>query len=834
MTPSVEILPLSPLQEGLLYHAQLDGDDVYTVQWTLDLVGPVDAAAMRAAAERLLDRHPNLRAAFQHTSSRPVQVLPPRVPLSWAELDLPSAEFERWLDNDRRRRFDMADPPLMRFTLVKFGPEHYCLVIIGHHILLDGWSVPVLNRELLALYGAGANGDGLSAARPYRDYLAWLAAQDRDAAEAAWTRALAGLDEPTLVAPPDRGRRTKLPERLSVPLSRELTEALSAMARARDLTLGTVLQGAWAWLLGLMTGRNDVVFGVTVAGRPPDLSGVETMVGLFINTLPVRVRLDPGEPLTAFLRRLQEQQSGLGPHQHLSLTRIQELAGIGELFDTAMVLENYPDDSDTLAAAGVRVTGASLYSASHYPLALVALPGARLTLGLDYRTDLFARAEVERLAERLVRMLETLAADPEIPLGRVDPLSAAERTAVLVTLNDTAADIPAATWPALFEAWVVASPDATALVSGDVELSYAELDRRANRLARHLIAAGAGPERLVTIALPRGEAMVTAILAVLKAGAAFGCLDLDYPPGRIAFMLADTGPALLVTDQATRGRLTSDTVPILVIDADDTVRVIAAQPGTLVTDADRIAPLRPDNPAYVIYTSGSTGTPKGVIDTHVGLASLTRAFIRTFQVGPGSRVIQFSSPSFDGLVMDLMLALPTGATLVVPGPGALGGAELADALERLRISHALVPPAALSAVPVRRLPELECVIVAGETCPGELVARWSPGRRMINVYGPSEATVCVTLSAGSVNGMPTSSMPWCSSGSAIVSKVDSCPPCMVLVEVNSAAGLPASVPLAHSAPVLSRKCLSGAAMLPKRVGLPSARPPHSTRSCLVT
>src|ERR1039457_5922170 len=750
MKPSVEILPLSPLQEGLLYHALLDagGDDVYTVQWTLHLTGRVDAAAMKAAAERVLDRHPNLRATFQQTSSRPVQVLPPRVRLSWAELDLSDrrAEFEEWLDNDRRRRFDMADPPLMRFTLVKLGPEHYCLVIIGHHILLDGWSVPILNRELLALYAADGNGDGLPPARPYRDYLAWLAAQDRDAAEAAWTRALAGLEEPTLVAPHDRGRRTKLPERLTVPLSRELTEALIAVARAHDLTLGTMLQGAWAWLLGLMTGRNDVVFGATVAGRPPDLSGVETMVGLFINTLPVRARLDAGEPLTGFLQRLQEQQSGLGPHQHLSLTRIQELAGISELFDTAVVFENYPDDSDTLTTAGLKVTGASLRRASHYPLVLMAVPGERLTLGLDYRSDLFARADVERLAEHLVRMFETLAADPGIRLGQVETLSSAERTQVLVTWNDTAADIPALTMTALFEARAAASPDATALLCGDVELSYAELDRRASRLARHLVAAGAGPEGLVAIALPRGAALVTAVLAALKAGAAYLCVDLRYPAGRIAFMLADTSPALLITDQATVDGLPSAGVPLLVLDEDDTVRAITARSGTPLTRTDRVAPLRPDNPAYVIYTSGSTGTPKGVVVTHAGLASLSRSFTRAFGIGPGSRVLQFSSASFDGFMFDLMLSLPAGGALVIPEAGPLAGEALASALGRLRISHVFVPPAALGGASGRQVRGLECLIVGGDQCPGELVARWSPGRRMFNAYGPTETTVIVTMS----------------------------------------------------------------------------------------
>ena len=304
---------------------------------------------------------------------------------------------------ERAERFDLAAPPLIRFALVRLTAEDHRLILTGHHILLDGWSLPVLVRELMTLYGharqaeSGTTAAALPRPTPYRDYLAWIAAQDRAAGLAAWRDALAGLQEPTYLAPRDRARPPAMPEQVALALSEELTAALSRQARAQGLTLNSYIQAAWAILLGRLTGRDDVVFGVTVAGRPPEIAGIETMVGLFINTLPLRVELPPGKPLVALIRDLQDRQSQLMAHQHLGLAEIQNLAGLGELFDTLTVFENYPVDHAALAAeaGGLRVTGITGHDATHYPLSLLAAPGERLRLRLDYRADLFDRESVE-------------------------------------------------------------------------------------------------------------------------------------------------------------------------------------------------------------------------------------------------------------------------------------------------------------------------------------------------------------------------------------------------------------------------------------------------------
>ena len=363
-----DILPLSPLQEGLLFHALYDAraPDVYTVQLVLALQGRLDEDGLKAAAQALIERHAGLRAAFRHEGlSRPVQIIVPGAQAPWRSIDLSLLDagdreqrLAGILEEDRAERFDVGCPPLMRFALIRLSAEEHRLVLTNHHLLMDGWSMPVLVRELLTLYAQHGDAGALPRVTPYRDYLAWVAAQDRAAALAAWQDALAGLDEGTRIAPPDRARAPVAPEQITHLLSETLTTRLSEQARRHGLTLNTLIQAAWGMLLGRLSGRDDVVFGVTVAGRPPEIAGIEQMVGLFINTLPLRMRLPAGKPLLTLLREVQESQSRLMAHQHVGLAEIQALAGVGELFDTLAVFENYPAERASFAEAsgGLRLT----------------------------------------------------------------------------------------------------------------------------------------------------------------------------------------------------------------------------------------------------------------------------------------------------------------------------------------------------------------------------------------------------------------------------------------------------------------------------------------------
>ncbi|GAA1797257.1 amino acid adenylation domain-containing protein [Actinomadura chokoriensis] len=439
-----DIWPLSPLQQGFFFHALLDsGSDVYTAQLVLDFDGPLDVPALRAAGRALTGLHPGLRAAFAQTGDgTPVQIVLGEAEAPWRAVDLDGAsadEVQRVMTDERARPFDLERPPLLRFALLRLGPARHRLLLTAHHIILDGWSVPVLAGELLTLYSGGRP----ARTAPYKEHLAWLDAQDGDAARDAWRAALDGIEGPTLLAPAAADAPPVLPEAVVLDLSRELSDELTARARSRGLTPNTVVQGLWGLLLARLTGRSDVVFGATVSGRPPELAGADQMVGLFINTLPVRVRLRDSETLAESLGRLQDEQSALFAHHHLGLGEIQRAAGTGPLFDTMTVFENYPFDAALLDAAfdGVRLVDADLVDATHYPLTLLAVPGERLRLRLEYRPDVFDRATAERLTALLDGLVRTLVADPERRVGDIALPGADEVRTVLAALG--AAETPA-------------------------------------------------------------------------------------------------------------------------------------------------------------------------------------------------------------------------------------------------------------------------------------------------------------------------------------------------------------------------------------------------------
>ncbi|SCK46282.1 non-ribosomal peptide synthetase [Streptomyces sp. WMMB 322] len=444
-----EVLPLSPLQQGMLYHVLLgaladDADDgegdetrhnLYTVQLSLDLEGALDSRLMREAGRALLRRHGNLRAAFVHDGMRqPVQVICADAELPWREEDLSGLsgerlkqESHRLLRSERGRPFDPAQPPMVRMMLVTTGEDRYKLVLTTHHILLDGWSLPVIVRELFALYreavGAAGGADGdLPAITPFREYLAWLENVDTDEAEAAWREALSGLTTTTRLAPEEDGRQPLPAEHVAVELTEETTTALVEMARRHGVTLNTVLQAGWGVLLGLATGNEDVVFGSVVSGRPAELPGVETMVGLFINTVPTRVRMDPEESLGSLLVRIQQEQTRLMPYHHIGLGEIRSITNMGDMFDTVMAFENYPIEGVMAEPApGLTLAGASGDDAPHYPLGLiVSARGERLFLRFDYRPHLLRRDRVEALSSRFVRLLTTVAHDPARSVGAVE------------------------------------------------------------------------------------------------------------------------------------------------------------------------------------------------------------------------------------------------------------------------------------------------------------------------------------------------------------------------------------------------------------------------------
>ncbi|MCC7105705.1 MAG: non-ribosomal peptide synthetase, partial [Chloroflexi bacterium] len=477
-----DILPLSPLQEGLLFHALYDAraPDVYTVQQELELVGPLDEERLAAAVRALVARHGSLRACFrQEGLSAPVQVVVGKVDLPWRSVDLSSVpEAERsaplraLLAQERAERFDLSRAPLLRFALVRLAAERSVLVLTSHHILLDGWSMPVLVEDLLRLYRSRGDGSSLPRVTPYRDYLVWLSRQDRAASLAAWGEALRGLEGGTRLGRAGSDHPASAPEEISVELNASLTASLTREARRAGVTLASVLQAAWAVLLGRLSGRDDVVLGVTVSGRPAELAGIERMVGLLINTLPLRVQVSAELPIRALWHQVQESQSLLMTHQHVGLAEIQGAAGLGELFDTLFVLENYPVSRAELSVAGgaLRLSGIAGSDATHYALSVAVVPGDRLQVRLGYRPDLLEGSAVHEIADRLVRVLEATVASPDRRIGGLEILSAEERRRILEDWNATQRVVPSGTLVSLFGRQVERTPAAVAVLAGEERL----------------------------------------------------------------------------------------------------------------------------------------------------------------------------------------------------------------------------------------------------------------------------------------------------------------------------------------------------------------------------
>ncbi|HET6287832.1 MAG TPA: amino acid adenylation domain-containing protein [Amycolatopsis sp.] len=730
-----EIWPLAPLQAGLLFQSTLDdqgpdsrqGPDIYQAQWILELTGQLDVARLRAAWEAVFARQSALRLSFHRLASgKTVQAVAKHVTLPWREVDLTGADdadgaVEALVRQEQEKRFDLAKAPLFRLVLARLAEDRHRLVVVSHHILTDGWSVAVVLNEVSEAYTAGGRLPERTGVASYRDYLAWLDRQDKDAARAAWRAELSGIDVPALIAKTDSGAEY---DYRVVHLPPELHSRLVEFSRDHGLTLNTVVQGAWAMVLARLVRRTDVVFGTTVAARPAELAGVESMPGLMMNTVPIRVPLDGGRTVSDMLTALQDRQVALMPHQHLGLPEIQKAAGPGASFDTLLVFENYPRDfADQFTYLGT-------IEGTHYPLTIGIIPGEGFKIQLAYWPAQIDQAVAESVLEWFAGALRAMVDDPATLLGRVEIVG----NPVLEWEPAVTAGEPL---PVLIGRMAAKRPDSVAVADGEGELSYAQLWERASKLAAVLRARGVGRERRVGLVVGRSSWWLTGMLGVALAGGVFVPVDPAYPADRVRFIFGSADPMLVVCQGGTREAVPPEFADRLVVL--DEVDLTAAP------DAD-LPLLDPRDAAYVIYTSGSTGTPKGVVVTYSGLGNLAMAHIERLAVSPSSRVLQFAALGFDTIVSEVMMALLAGATLVMPPDEDLPPhASLIDALERWDITHVKAPPSVLATVD--SLPDrLETVTAAGELCPPGLVDRLSPGRRMINAYGPTETTICATVS----------------------------------------------------------------------------------------
>ncbi|HEY3995957.1 MAG TPA: condensation domain-containing protein, partial [Mycobacterium sp.] len=742
-----DVLPLTPLQQGLLFHASFahdPGDDVYAVQLGVTVTGALDPHRLRDSVHAVVDRHPNLAARFCPQFGEPVQVLPADPGMAWRYIQLgpedldPDEKIEQLCAVERAAVSDLANRPAFRAALIRTADNRHRFVLTNHHIVMDGWSLPILLREILASY----YGDGLPAAPSYRSYLTWLADQDRAAAQAAWRGVLAEFDTPTLVGPAGRmtlGRRGVESYRLSA----ESTRALGELARACHTTINTVLQAGWAQLLMWLTGHHDVAFGTAVSGRPAELVGAESIVGLLINTVPVRANTTATTTIGELLDQLQSAHNDTLEHEHLALSDIHRVAGHDQLFDTLFLYENYPiDTSVPMGFHELAITDVTNREYNHYPLSVMALPGRELGLRVEFDTEVFDAAGIDTLVERFQRVLTDMTANPSRRLTSMDVVDEGEHARLDLRGNRAVLSKPAETVssiPALFAAQVAHAPEAPALTFEGRSLTYQELDEAANRLAHLLAGHGARPGQSVALLLSRSADAIVSILAVLKTGAAYLPIDPAIPSARIEFVLDDAKPIAVLTTAELRPRLdgSDEGSGVLVIDVEDPA--VAAQPAAALPGPT------PEDIAYLIYTSGTTGVPKGVAVTHQNVTQLLEK-LHT-DLPEGGVWAQWHSLVFDVSVHEIFGALLHGGHLVVVPESVAASADDLHALlvaEHVSVLHQT--PSAVAMLSPEGL-ESTALIVAGEACSSEVVDRWAPGRVMINAYGPTEGTVYAAMSA---------------------------------------------------------------------------------------
>ncbi|WP_405358697.1 amino acid adenylation domain-containing protein [Kitasatospora sp. NBC_00085] len=778
-----ERLPLSFAQRRLWFLNELDGGAAYNIPYAARLSGALDVEALNAALADVVDRHESLRTVLPTEDGRPwQQVLTGRE----ARTDLTVTDttpdaLEAELAEESNRVFRLTTEPALRARLFRLAPDEHVLLLVVHHVACDGWSLEPLLDDLAEAYAARRT--GTAPVRPplpvqYADFTLWqrdlLGAEDDPASRLSqqteyWRQALAGIPD-QLALPFDRPRPGTVSLRggeVAIEVGPALHAALAAAARAHDCTVFMALQAAVAVVLSRSGAGPDIPLGTATSGRADAV--LDGLVGFFASTLVLRTDVSGDPTFTELLGRVRETDLGAYAHQDVPFETLVEalnparVPGANPLFQVSVSMLN--SISAELALPGLAVASHDLsMGISAFDLSFVfgERPGGDdvagtatgLVAAIGYNADLFDHATVEGIADRLVLVLEAMAADPGRRVGEVELLSARERQLVLRDWNDTATEVPAGTVPELFAARAAHTPAAPAVRYLGTELTYGELDARANRLAHELIARGIGPGRLVALALPRSEQIVVALLAVLKAGAAYLPVDPSYPAGRVAFMLQDAAPAcVLSTGEVAAGLPGSPGLPVLALDDEHVRHSVADRPATAPGDADRTAPLLPAHPAYVIYTSGSTGRPKGVAVSHRGIPSMVRAQAATLGVDGHSRVLQFASMSFDASVWDTWMALLTGGCLVVvPESDRIPGPALADFLRVHDITHATLPPAVVLATEFDEDVAAVTLITAGEACTPAVLDAARHFAKVVNAYGPTESTVCATMRT--VDGVP--------------------------------------------------------------------------------
>ncbi|MGH3429298.1 MAG: AMP-binding protein, partial [Mycobacteriales bacterium] len=734
-------LPLSAAQREIWFAEQRLSTEnwVYKIGEYIEIHGPVNPVLFEVTLRRVVGEADALRVRFTGDGEGLRQVVQPLSEWLMPVVDVsdesdPLAAAQAWMTADVARPMDLAVGPLFSYALIKLRSDWFVWYQVYHHIVMDGFSLSLIARRVAEVYTALTQGRAcdqnvFGSLRQLLDTdAAYRSSEQFTQDQAYWMKRFFDHPEPTRLVDWSLGTPEGVVRQTASLSPSELEKLRAAAHRERVPWSGLVI--AAAVYVHRLTGARDVVVGLTVTVRQGPV--LERTPGMVSTVVPLRLSLRPDmSPAELVGQVAREVREVLAHQRHRGEDLHRDLVLTGTVGMSFVPLINTMPFDYELRFAGHPSATYNVSAGSIGDLSIITWgrkDGSGLQIDWQAHPEFRSQNDLAINQRRFLGLLEAvIVADPDQPIGQIEILTPAERHQVLVEHNATTHPVPAASLPALFQTQVAATPEAIAVVCGGTRLSYAQLNTAANRLAHLLIARGIGPERIVALALPRSVNMITAILGVLKAGAAYLPLDPDYPPARLAFMLTDAHPTLLLTTTRIRSDL-PDTgpTPQLVIDDPDIVAMLGQHPGTDPTDTERGTPLLPEHPAYVIYTSGSTGRPKGVLVSHTGIASLAAAQIERLDIAASSRVLQFASPSFDASVMELLMAFAAGAALVVPAAGPLAGEALARVLADQGVSHALIPPAALAGAPPAGLANLQTLVVGGQACPPDLVATWAP------------------------------------------------------------------------------------------------------------
>ena len=771
-----DIYPLSPLQQGLLFHSinNLDSD-AYFQQFSCIVSGNLQIEKFQQAWQKIVERHPVLRTAFIWEGvDKPLQVVRQKVELPWINLDWQNLstleqqqELENFLVQDHQQNFILEKAPLMRCSLIKLNNNSYYFVWSHHHLLLDGWCLPLIFKEVFAFYKALQQNEPLSlpTSRPYRDYIAWLQKQDLEKAKQFWQEKFRGftaptsfnLDSKTIASDPNLAEHTFKEYRFQLPVS--LTNQLYDFSKRNHLTLNIIIQAIWGILLSRYSGESEVVFGTTVAGRPTALTGIETMIGLFINTLPVRMTITQNNLFLSWLKQLHIEQVEREEYSYTPLCEIQkwsEVSGGLPLFETLVVFENYPGDKPwQLKDSSLTISNVRVFEQSNYPLTLTIAqrhfvcceadsfgikPSQELSVRITYALNRFKPDSIHRLAGHLQVLLEAIVANPEQRIAELPLLTPAEQHQILVEWNNTQTDYPRDKCiHQLFEEQVEKTPLAVAVVFGEQKLTYRELNEQANQLGHYLQKKGVKPGNLVGICVERSLAMVIGFLGILKAGAAYVPIDSSYPRERLELMVTDAQISILLTQESLTQKIPSKSLNIIYLDSDQ--ESIAAQsPENLSSSANS------NSLAYVIYTSGSTGKPKGVKVPH---RAVNRLVLNTnyVQLTAKDKIAQVSNASFDATTFEIWGALLNGGCIVgVVRNISLSPQDFTNFLQKKQITVLFITTALfnqIASIVPNAFASLRYLLFGGEAVDPkwvrEILKSGAP-ENLLHVYGPTENT----------------------------------------------------------------------------------------------